>query len=66
MQLNKISEVLSEDYHCRRQMMLKRFQVTLESFAWGDKQKVCASVSCCIKVNVDWDFSFQLFYKIIY
>lgn len=39
MQLNKINEVLSEDYHCRRQMMLKRFQVTLESFAWGDKHK---------------------------
>lgn len=39
MQLHKINEVLSEDYHCRRQMMLKRFQVTLESFAWGDKQK---------------------------
>lgn len=45
MQLNKINEVLSEDYQCRRQMMLKRFQVTLESFAWGDKHKVGASVS---------------------
>lgn len=40
MQVKKISEVLSEDYQCRRQMMIKRFQVTLESFAWGDKQKV--------------------------
>ncbi|KAM6933665.1 protein FAM98B [Xenentodon cancila] len=39
MQLKKISEVLSEDYQCRRQMMIKRFQVTLESFAWGEKQK---------------------------
>lgn len=42
MQLSKINEVLSEDYNCRRQMMLKRFQVTIESFAWGDKQKVGA------------------------
>lgn len=41
MLLGKINGVLSEDYHCRRQMMLKRFQVTLESFAWGDKQEVC-------------------------
>ncbi|XP_061575314.1 protein FAM98B [Cololabis saira] len=39
MQLKKISEILSGDYQCRRQMMVKRFQVTLESFAWGEKQK---------------------------
>ncbi|KAM9853667.1 protein FAM98C [Aulostomus maculatus] len=39
MQLLKINEVLSEDYRCRQQMMIKRFQVTLESFAWGEKQK---------------------------
>lgn len=37
--------------------MLKRFQVTLESFAWGDKQKVGASVSCFMKVDVCWAFS---------
>ncbi|XP_070685309.1 protein FAM98B [Pempheris klunzingeri] len=37
--LKKINQVLSEDYQCRRQMMIKRFQVTLESFAWGEKQK---------------------------
>lgn len=39
MQTKKINEVLTEDYKCRRQMMIKRFQVTLESFAWGEKQK---------------------------
>ncbi|XP_042338084.1 protein FAM98B-like, partial [Plectropomus leopardus] len=39
MQVKKINRVLSEDYQCRRQMMIKRFQVTLESFAWGEKQK---------------------------
>ncbi|XP_031716946.1 protein FAM98B [Anarrhichthys ocellatus] len=38
-QVKKINQVLSEDYRCRRQMMIKRFQVTLESFAWGEKQK---------------------------
>lgn len=37
--LDQINEVLSSDYKCRRQMMVKRFQVTLESFAWGDKDK---------------------------
>ncbi|XP_041851821.1 protein FAM98B [Melanotaenia boesemani] len=38
-QVKKINQVLSKDYQCRRQMMIKRFQVTLESFAWGEKQK---------------------------
>lgn len=38
-QVYKINKVLSEDYQCRRQMVIKRFQVTLESFAWGEKQK---------------------------
>ncbi|XP_026168854.1 protein FAM98B [Mastacembelus armatus] len=38
-QLKKINEHLSKDYQCRRQMMIKRFQVTLESFAWGDKEE---------------------------
>ncbi|XP_044210043.1 protein FAM98B [Thunnus albacares] len=39
MQLVKINQALSRDYQCRQQMMVKRFQVTLESFAWGEKQK---------------------------
>ncbi|XP_027855085.1 protein FAM98B [Xiphophorus couchianus] len=39
MELQKINQTLSVDYQCRRQMMIKRFQVTLESFAWGEKQK---------------------------
>ncbi|XP_059186432.1 protein FAM98A [Centropristis striata] len=38
-EVKKINQLLSEDYQCRRQMMVKRFQVTLESFAWGEKQK---------------------------
>ncbi|XP_070826997.1 protein FAM98B [Chaetodon trifascialis] len=39
MQVRKINQVLSQDYQCRRQMIIKRFQVTLESFAWGENQK---------------------------
>ncbi|TWW77280.1 protein FAM98B isoform X1 [Takifugu flavidus] len=39
MNIAKLDKVLKEDYQCRRQMMVKRFQVTLESFAWGEKQK---------------------------
>lgn len=49
MNIAKLDEVLKEDYQCRRQMMVKRFQVTLESFAWGEKQKVCIQNYCnCI------------------
>ncbi|KAJ0063378.1 hypothetical protein NL108_002670, partial [Boleophthalmus pectinirostris] len=36
--LEKLNEILCKDYKCRRQMMIKRFQVTLESFAWGDNK----------------------------
>ncbi|XP_061537708.1 protein FAM98B [Phycodurus eques] len=39
MQLQNINRVLSDDYFCRQQMMIKRFQVSLQSFAWGEKQK---------------------------
>ncbi|XP_071376656.1 protein FAM98B [Centroberyx affinis] len=38
-QVEKMNEVLVNDYQCRRQMMVKRFQVTLHSFAWGEKAK---------------------------
>ncbi|XP_061924663.1 protein FAM98B-like [Entelurus aequoreus] len=37
--LEKINRVLSDDYGCRQQMMIKRFQVSLQSFAWGDEQE---------------------------
>ncbi|XP_076748148.1 protein FAM98A [Maylandia zebra] len=39
LQVKKMNEILSEDYRRRRQMMVTRFQVTLESFAWGEKRK---------------------------
>lgn len=39
MKVKKINQLLTEDYRCRREMMIKRFQVTLQSFAWGEKQK---------------------------
>ncbi|KAJ3590973.1 hypothetical protein NHX12_008921 [Muraenolepis orangiensis] len=38
-QVEKINDLLLREYACRRQMMVKRFEVTLQSFAWGDKQK---------------------------
>lgn len=38
--LNQISQALFKDYECRRQMMINRLHVTLQSFAWGERGKV--------------------------
>ncbi|XP_053340715.1 protein FAM98C [Clarias gariepinus] len=38
-ELNQINRSLCKDYDCRRQMMIKRFHVTLQSFAWGERGK---------------------------
>lgn len=35
--INDINRALCKDYECRRQMMIKRFYVTLQSFAWGER-----------------------------
>ncbi|KAJ8342396.1 hypothetical protein SKAU_G00323240 [Synaphobranchus kaupii] len=35
--LHQIHQALAQDYECRRHMMTKRFQVTLQSFTWGEK-----------------------------
>ncbi|XP_053474064.1 protein FAM98B [Ictalurus furcatus] len=37
--LNQISQALFKDYECRRQMMINRLHVTLQSFAWGERGK---------------------------
>lgn len=64
MQLKKINQILSEDYQCRRQMIIKRFQVTLESFTWGEKQKerstVLASVPPLASLNGSSQVSLSL------
>lgn len=39
--VEKINNILLEDYQCRQQMIIKRFEVTLKAFAWGDKEEVC-------------------------
>lgn len=38
-QLHEINKALCKDYDCRRQMMIKRFHVTLQSFSWGERGK---------------------------
>lgn len=37
--LEKINEALCKEYECRRRMLIKRLDVTVQSFGWSDKAK---------------------------
>ncbi|XP_063058735.1 protein FAM98B [Engraulis encrasicolus] len=37
--LGELNDALTKDYRCRRHMMIKRFEVTLQSFTWGERGK---------------------------
>ena len=42
--VNRINVILSEEYTTRREMLLKRIDVTIQSFMWSEKAKVqCSS-----------------------
>lgn len=38
--LHQINQVLSSEYECRRRMLIKRLDVTIQSFGWSDRAKV--------------------------
>ncbi|KAI1895302.1 hypothetical protein AGOR_G00104890 [Albula goreensis] len=38
-ELEKINAVLSTQYECRRRMLIKRLDVTVQSFSWSDRAK---------------------------
>ncbi|XP_046710995.1 protein FAM98B isoform X2 [Silurus meridionalis] len=38
-QLEKMNSVLLADYECRRRMLIKRLDVTVQSFSWSDRAK---------------------------
>ncbi|XP_037550860.1 protein FAM98B [Nematolebias whitei] len=38
--LHNIDKVLSSEYECRRRMLIKRLDVTVQSFGWSDRAKV--------------------------
>nr|XP_020469713.1 protein FAM98B [Monopterus albus] len=38
--LHNINTVLSSEYKCRRRMLIKRLDVTVQSFGWSDRAKV--------------------------
>jgi hypothetical protein len=39
-QIHKINQILYEDYKMRRELLLKRLDVTIQSFKWADRLKV--------------------------
>ncbi|EHB17442.1 Protein FAM98B [Heterocephalus glaber] len=39
-QLERINDALSSEYECRRRMLMKRLDVTVQSFGWSDRAKV--------------------------
>ncbi|ELW71392.1 Protein FAM98B [Tupaia chinensis] len=38
--LERINDALSCEYECRRRMLMKRLDVTVQSFGWSDRAKV--------------------------
>ncbi|XP_035745677.1 protein FAM98B [Egretta garzetta] len=38
--LEKINDALRNEYECRRRMLMKRLDVTVQSFGWSDRAKV--------------------------
>jgi hypothetical protein len=44
-QIEKINQILFDDYKTRRELLLKRLDVTIQSFKWADRLKVNSSVS---------------------
>ncbi|KAM9777436.1 protein FAM98B [Neosynchiropus ocellatus] len=38
--LHHVNTVLSSEYECRRRMLIKRLDVTVQSFGWSDRAKV--------------------------
>ncbi|XP_056139867.1 protein FAM98B isoform X2 [Lampris incognitus] len=59
-QVDEINQMLLEDYQCRRQMMIKRFQVTLHSFAWGEKKKKNSAVLASVPPLASFAFPSQV------
>jgi hypothetical protein len=46
-QIHKLNKMLYEDYKIRRELLLKRLDVTIQSFKWADRLKVIISLKNC-------------------
>lgn len=47
--LDKVNEALTKDYTVRRQMLLTRCDVTIQSFRWCDKAKASINYRACTR-----------------
>lgn len=52
-QVLKINEELSQEYQLRREMLLKRLDVTIQSFLWSEKAKVGKLALKCVHVYLN-------------
>ena len=48
--LDQVNEALTKEYSVRRQMLLTRCDVTVQSFRWCGRAKVCVCVCVCVCV----------------
>ncbi|KAI4905477.1 hypothetical protein NFI96_028111 [Prochilodus magdalenae] len=50
-QMEKVNHVLSTDYECRRRMLIKRLDVTVQSFSWSDRAKAACFILQTISLS---------------
>lgn len=43
--MSKINDAMCQEYKMRRKVLIKRVDVTIQSFTWSDKLKVCTFAS---------------------
>ncbi len=44
-QIHRINQILFDDYKTRRELLLKRLDVTVQSFKWAERLKVMIDIS---------------------
>uniref|UniRef100_A0A4W5MVS7 Family with sequence similarity 98 member B n=1 Tax=Hucho hucho TaxID=62062 RepID=A0A4W5MVS7_9TELE len=49
--LEQINTVLSSEYECRRRMLIKRLDVTVQSFGWSERAKAGGVLWCILIVS---------------
>ena len=51
--VEEINSKLNQEYTLRRSMLLKRLDVTVQSFGWSDRAKVCTSLHIFLSSGYD-------------
>ena len=64
-EITRINAELSKEYRCRRAMVLKRLDVTIQSFLWSDRAKVTILVLLPVSHRVLNSFIDNLHIQII-